>query len=104
MITVQETTVWHYPNHIYYLDDTKSKALGYKKFNGEDEWFKTPLPFDKKGRSFITLEEQIDKKNTIVVQGSKGNVYYITEGKCSCVGFKYHGTCKHVKEIENEHN
>ena len=40
--------------------------------------------------------------DVVEVQGSKGAVYYVntTENTCTCPGYTYRGTCKHVKELE----
>lgn len=42
-------------------------------------------------------------RETITVQGSKGNTYIVTKenGKasCSCPGFGFRKTCKHVQEL-----
>jgi hypothetical protein len=42
-------------------------------------------------------------RETITVQGSKGNTYVVTKegGKvsCSCPGFGFRKTCKHVQEL-----
>ena len=37
-----------------------------------------------------------------LTKSSKGDVYYMTTVKaCSCPGFAYHHTCKHVKALQN---
>ena len=45
----------------------------------------------------------INDSKTIVVQGSKGNTYIVTKenGKvsCSCPGFGFRKSCRHIKEI-----
>ena len=33
------------------------------------------------------------------VKGSKGNTYYVKDGKCSCPGFKFRQKCKHLLEV-----
>ena len=42
-------------------------------------------------------------RETITVQGSKGNTYIVTkeDGKahCSCPGYGFRKTCKHIQEI-----
>ena len=42
-------------------------------------------------------------RETITVQGSKGNTYIVTKenGKasCTCPGFSFRKTCKHVQEL-----
>ena len=97
MIQAVEVTDWEFPNHTYLLNDALDKCFGYiKASNGEKTMFEKPLKFDVRNRKFnkIRIEEEVkyDKK----VIGSKGDVYYIIDGKCSCTGFKYRGSCKHV--------
>jgi len=59
--------------------------------------------FSKARRKFTKIGEREEEmaKHIIEVQGSKGNVYYVDTLKktCTCPGFTYRGTCKHVKEI-----
>ena len=106
MIKVQETTDWGYAGHIYMLDDSKSKLLGYQVEGQKPVIFTSPMDFSMRGRKFITLKEDPDMTDTRIVRGSKGNVYYVTNRdgvyRCTCTGFKFHGTCKHIKEIESE--
>jgi hypothetical protein len=106
MIKVQETTDWGWSNHIYMLDDSKTKLLGYQVEGQRPVIFTTPMDFSTRGRKFVTLKDDPDMTNTRVVQGSKGNVYYVTNRdgvyRCTCTGFKFHGTCKHIKETESQ--
>ena len=110
MEAVRETTIWEgatQPNHIYLLDGTK--AVAYIKFGkGDPFYFKNPIAIDKRGRKFEKLKtnpfKELDKVKgpaaTIEVQGSKGQTYFVNieERTCSCPGFTYRGTCKHVTE------
>jgi hypothetical protein len=108
MILAVETTVWetNVPNHAYLLSDDKSKVYGYAKKGTENiEWFKKPIDFSIRGRKFNVLKTGLNNPLSIEppsvpqgikVQGSKGAVYYINNGKCTCPGFKYRGVCKHV--------
>jgi len=46
------------------------------------------------------LNNQVE---VIEVQGSKGNTYYITMSdtpNCSCPGYQFRGSCKHIKELD----
>ena len=46
--------------------------------------------------------ESVNK--TFTVKGSKGEDYIVTLGKtnyCTCSGFQFRKTCKHIKETEN---
>lgn len=109
-----ETTVWdtNTPNHVYFLDDGKSKMYAYVKFgNGKPFKFKKPIRIDTRGRKFkevpntwrFVVEEQEPEGRTWVVKGSKGDEYKVTElnnnYSCTCSGFKFRGQCRHVTEI-----
>lgn len=106
-----ETTVWetNTPNHVYFMDDSKSKMFAYVKFGqGSPFKFKNPIRIDTRGRKFREVpntwgfdikEEPVGR--TWQVVGSKGDVYTVTEDNgnraCSCSGFKFRGNCKHVQ-------
>jgi hypothetical protein len=103
MEAVVETTVWNdsnNANHTYLLDGTK------KVGSTTPFYFKNPITIDKRGRKFVTVTpnpfKAVKEKSTIIkVSGSKGNVYSIdTEDKtCTCPGFMYRGSCKHITEV-----
>lgn len=99
MILVAETTVWEgdFPNHVYLLSDDKSKMYGYAKFNTSDiKMMSKPIRFDTRGRQFTLLHRMEEEPKGRKVVGSKGDVYYVNEGQCTCPGFKFRGECKHV--------
>lgn len=110
----QETTVWegHVPNHIYLLDNSKQFAHGFvSALDGVLKMFSRPIRFDTRRRSFVKVDNQwgvdlTERKDNVVarVSGSKGNEYVITRGSsglsCSCSGFKFRGTCKHIKAYQ----
>lgn len=109
MEAVVETTEWSgdiQPNHKYLLDG--AKVLAYiKQGSTTPFYFKSPLTIDKRGRKFVALNpnpfKKVKEKSTIVkVSGSKGQVYSIdTEANtCSCMGFQFRATCKHLVAIE----
>ena len=108
MLLVREVTEWldNTPNHYYLLSNDKMKMYAYKTECGIEKEFKNPIDFFPKGRQFDILKKYDDKDNGIAVTGSKGDMYYVTtsngEYKCSCVGFKYHGTCKHIDKVKKE--
>lgn len=104
---MRETTVWSDGsdcNHLYLLDG--DKCLGYvAKGTNQHKVFTRPLRFDLRGRTFEFVKEyKAPAKNSCIqtVKGSKGETYEVNteEGTCTCPGFKYRGTCKHVAELQ----
>lgn len=111
MIVVQETTKWSSstPNHIYFLNDSKTKMYAYiQEESNEKKIFNNPIDFYAKGRTFEILRKVDSEQPGIAVKGSKGDVYYVNkkgdEFTCTCVGFKYHGSCKHIEKVKDERN
>lgn len=112
-----ETTEWtdaKTPNHIYLLDDGKSKMFAYKPFGtGRIQIFKNPIRIDVRGRKFkinseqfeTTLRAQEPEGRSWTVKGSKGDEYQVTEINgnlsCTCSGFRFRNDCKHVKSIQS---
>jgi hypothetical protein len=108
VIALKETTDWGKataPNHTYLLDGNSLVAY-IKQGESKPFYFKNPIKgFDKRGRKFDTLKtnpfKTFEVKSSIVkVSGSKGNVYEVDteEHTCTCPGFTFRGTCKHVTE------
>ena len=111
-----ETTEWPgitAPNHVYLLDDSKSKMFAYVKFGtGLPEKFSKPIRIDIRGRKFklnpvqyqVDVEAEVPEGRVIEVQGSKGDVYRVTELRgewsCTCSGFKFRGDCRHIKGVQ----
>ena len=100
------------PNGIYLLDDGKSKMYAFKPFStGIVKVFKNPIRIDTRGRKFAVnsvqfntpLREPEPEGRVIEVQGSKGDVYKVTElngnYSCTCSGFRFRGDCKHAKSV-----
>ncbi len=119
MILAREVSVWadisRQPNHTYILDDAMTKVYAYFKWNDPKEFmmFKRPMSIDtryrkfqviKRGYNFVNGEKNTNR--TWLVKGSKGHEYHVEETEngmsCSCIGFKYHGKCKHIDEVSNE--
>jgi hypothetical protein len=113
----KETTDWQnkISNHIYLLDDSKSKLYAYIKVGTTSVFtFHTPIPFSSRGRSFKevknTFDYQVpskqDKVEKFTVTGSKGDKYIVSRDgnmlQCSCTGFKYRGKCKHIDQVKHK--
>jgi hypothetical protein len=45
------------------------------------------------------VSEPASKNPTRIVPGSRGEEYVIVNGSCTCAGFQFRRTCKHVKEV-----
>jgi hypothetical protein len=110
-----EMTKWddgkEYP-HVYWMDDSKNRAYAYARWGNPNDTqvFKKPIQIDTRGRKFEPVQNiygwqdpnaQVDR--VWVVKGSKGDEYTVTEDSgnfnCSCSGFRFRGTCKHVESI-----
>jgi hypothetical protein len=111
-----ETTVWETatPNHVYFLDDSKSKMYAYVKFaEGAPFKFKKPIRIDLRGRKFrevpntwgFALKEEEPQGRVVIVKGSKGDEYRVNEvngnWSCTCSGFKFRGDCRHLKQAQS---
>jgi hypothetical protein len=124
MEAYKETTDWgdnKCPNHTYLLDSNNLIAY-IKQGELEPYFFKQPIKgFDKRGRKFEKVEPNpfnnwakllkahIDVAEPLLfikkVQGSKPNTWYevnTDENTCTCPGYTFRGTCKHVKELACE--
>jgi len=109
-----EITDWkgQAPYHVYLLDDAKSKMFAYVPFgSGKTLTFSNAIRIDMRGRKFklnpvqyeITVKAPKPEGRVWEVQGSKGDVYKVTELQgeysCTCSGFRFRGDCKHVKSV-----
>ena len=126
MEAVREVTVWNdldytMPNHTYLLDGDKMLAY-IKAGTVEPFWFKKPIKVSRSYRKFqkadIGLFDQSPNWKSLLkefvetapalpfikkVQGSKPNTWYEVDTNaktCTCSGFTFRGTCKHIKELE----
>ena len=111
MEAVREVTVWkesYQPNHDYLLDG--DRVLAYRPWGtGEIRKLSGKLKIDRRGRKFEKLDPNpfagLDKPKeepvVVEVKGSKGNSYFVNieEKTCTCPGFTFRGSCKHVAEI-----
>ena len=109
-----EVTKWseNYPNHVYFLNDSKSKMYAYVKHGTDKPFqFKKPIGIDLRGRKFVEVpnkwnyqvEEEQPEGRSWVVKGSKGDEYKVSElngnYSCTCSGFKFRGKCKHAESV-----
>lgn len=107
MEAVLEVTKWEgieyrQPNHIYLLEG--DKVLAYIKWGeGKPEYLSGKIKIDRRGRKFVKSDINLfnikgAKSNVREVQGSKGAVYQVDDeaGTCTCPGFTFRGTCKHL--------
>ena len=100
MEAVVETTGGAFHAHTYLLDGNNLVAY-VKKGETQPFYFKNPIKgFDKRGRKFAPGNKDLftEKKaqNGRTVIGSSGQTYTVTEDSCTCPGFTYRGTCKHM--------
>lgn len=115
MKVLKETTQWlsSTPNHVYFVDDSRSKMFGYVPANANQaQRFSKPMPFSARGRQFKEVKNQwnfaaeVDAARIWSVKGSKGDKYTVSEQdgvlSCSCSGFRFRGDCRHVKEIAQQ--
>lgn len=108
MQALRETTEWdspNAPNHTYLLDGNTLVAY-IKQGESKPFYFKNPIKgFDKRGRKFVEVKPNPFKQkavsNTIAIQGSKGQTYYVDPDAktCTCPGFTFRGTCKHLENV-----
>ena len=97
-----ETTGGAFHAHTYLLDG--NTLVAYVKHNEtEPFYFRNPIKgFDKRGRKFAPGNKNLftikKESNARTVIGSSGQTYTVTEQSCTCPGFTYRGTCKHMAE------
>jgi hypothetical protein len=102
---VQETTKWSDGstcNHQYLLEG--QKILAFRPAGGQVQYLSGAMRINTKGRTFEPIPvrsspfQKVRKSTTILVQGSKGNQYHLdpVARTCSCPGFSFRGTCKHL--------
>ena len=100
MQALVETTGDQFPAHTYLLDGNNLVAY-VKKGETTAFYFKSPIKgFDRRGRKFepgnsnlFTIKKETHARTVI---GSSGQVYTVTEDSCTCPGFTYRGSCKHM--------
>lgn len=103
---LQEVTDWgkyKVNNGIYHINSA-GKLIAYQP-NKDSEVQVLNVPsnqFSKARRKFIKIGERSEEleSHIVKVKGSNGAVYLIDTDKktCTCPGFTFRGTCKHIKE------
>ena len=105
---MRETTTWEDGsdcNHLYLLDG--DKCLGYvAKGTNQHKVFKNPLRLDLRGRTFEFVRDfavPVSNSSILTVTGSKGQTYEVDteEGTCTCPGYRFRGSCKHVADLQH---
>ena len=110
-----ETTQWAEVkacNHTYYLEG--DRLLAYVRYGTtEPFWFNKPITISRSGRKFQRVDASVFQNSlgvidtlqprpdpdVVEVKGSKPGVVYLVnhaEGSCTCPGYTYRGSCKHV--------
>ena len=114
----KETTVWEDGNtainHTYLLDGDRMIAY-MRTGTSVPFYFKTPIRISRSGRKFELVEpDPFDLVPHVVIaqelancreiDGSKGAKYMVdlTAQTCTCPGYTYRGTCRHVKLLETQ--
>ena len=98
---MREITEWAEPtpNHLYLMEGDKAYAY-VRAGTNEHKVFSKPMVLDRRGRKFVEVSkfDRPVKSNTREVKGSKGETYTVDldENTCTCPGFKFRGTCKHL--------
>lgn len=116
MQAYKEITIWDDGNtainHTYLLEG--DMMIAYIRVGTTVPfYFKNPIRISKSGRKFevvdpspfnavpvVALPQELG--NVKEIDGSKGAKYILdVDAKtCTCPGYTYRGTCKHVKELE----
>lgn len=105
---MREVTNWNNSNHTYIVDNSQSKLLGYIPEGKKKRiMFELPMSFSNSKRKFEIIERIDDNESNVTkITSESGNVYYVKNEdghySCSCIGFKYHGKCKHINQVMSQ--
>ena len=98
-------------NHTYLLEGDRMIAY-IRSQTIVPFYFKKPITISRSGRKFelvepnpfehvpsVVIEQQSEVRE---IEGSRGNKYYLNvdDRTCTCPGYTYRGSCKHLKELE----
>jgi hypothetical protein len=96
-------------NHTYLLEGDRMTAY-IPSQTSVPFYFKNPIAISRSRRKFELVEPNpFDSvvvehtSNVREIEGSKGTVYHVNvaDRTCTCPGYTYRGTCKHVKDLES---
>lgn len=98
--------VWRFTQpeyHEYQGDEVKLRWVGEHELaltTGNPEW---PVRVIQR-RLIISIDDQpvapaSSKPLSRIVRGSKGEEYVVSDGHCTCPGFQFRRTCRHIKEL-----
>ena len=115
---LQEITEWKNPapNHLYVVDDSKSKMIAYRPVGATAfTTFTKPIRYEGRGRKFTEVPNTfgftvapvaVPVHPTWSVLGSKGERYTVSKidnsYSCTCSGYKFRGKCRHANQIANK--
>ena len=95
-----------YQPHLYYVNGADKLvwfqvgdySRGLDKYAVPKKFYRTGRKFEKIGE----IEEETPA-NVVEVAGSNGNKYQVDldEKNCSCPGYKFRGSCKHIEQAIN---
>jgi|TARA_R110000868_G_scaffold9000_10_gene45712 hypothetical protein len=100
---LQETTVWQdcNPHNGIYHINASEQLVAYENQFGLTRYSIPRKGFSKSKRTFVKLGQYEDadvklSATAVIVHGSKGQEYIVDNGTCTCPGFKFRRSCKHV--------
>ena len=101
---LKEVTDWgdHTITNGFYHVNGQTQLVAYQAPGGKLKVFNSPMKqFSKSRRKFKLIGEWPEElpDGAITVKGSNGNTYTIVDNKCSCPGFKFRGSCKHLAQV-----
>ena len=108
MQAYKETTVWtdgSSANHTYLLEGDSMLAY-IPQGKSVATYFNKPIRISRSGRKFVEVKPSpfaiVEPQVKLIEHvGSKGDIYYVDpEAKsCTCPGYTFRGSCKHVKDL-----